>query len=124
VHDAREVGDNVAMNLADRDCVPCRGKVPPLAPERSSELLGHLDGWRVVDGHHLAKEYRFPDFARALALVNAIGSVAEAQNHHPDLELAWGRVGVKIWTHAIDGLTESDFVLAAKCDRAFGGLAG
>ncbi len=80
-------------------------------------LLAQLDGWRVIDGHHLEKTYTTPDFATALALVNRIGAVAEAEDHHPDLLLAWGRVEVKIWTHKIDGLTESDFILAAKCDR-------
>ncbi len=104
--------------LAERDCVPCRGGVPPLTPAEIAPLLAQLDGWRVVDNHHLERAYRRRDFAQALALVNRIGTIAEAQNHHPDLFLAWGRVGVKVWTHKIDGLTESDFVFAAKCDRA------
>lgn len=76
------------------------------------------NGWRIVDEHHLEKDYRFPDFAQALAFVNRVGAIAEAEGHHPDLLLAWGRVRISIWTHSIDGLTESDFVLAAKCDRA------
>lgn len=109
----------VAMtDLADKSCVPCRGGVPPLAGEELARLQAELGAdWRVRDGHQLEKEYRFPDFRAALAFVNAVGEVAEAQGHHPDLHLAWGRVGVQIWTHAIDGLTESDFVLAAKIDR-------
>lgn len=76
--------------------------------------------WAVVDDHHLFKTYRFPDFVTALAFVNRVGAVAEAEGHHPDVELTWGRVAIKIWTHAIDGLTESDFVLAAKADGARG----
>lgn len=108
--------------LADRSCVPCRGGVPPLARDAIAPLLAQLEGWAVVGDHHLQKEYHVPNFARALALVNAIGAIAEAENHHPDLTLAWGRVGVTIWTHTIDGLTESDFVFAAKCDRAFAAL--
>jgi 4a-hydroxytetrahydrobiopterin dehydratase len=82
-------------------------------------LLSELgpNGWRVVDDHHLDKEYRFPDFVAALAFVNRVGEEAERQAHHPDLHLAWGKVRVTIWTHKIDGLTESDFVLAAKIDR-------
>jgi 4a-hydroxytetrahydrobiopterin dehydratase len=107
------------MALADRSCVPCRGGVPPLGATEIEPLLAELDGWTVSDGHHLERVYRLPDFAAALALVNRIGAIAEEQNHHPDLDLAWGRVGVKIWTHKIDGLTESDFVFAAKCDRAY-----
>ena len=105
--------------LAERRCVPCRGGVPPLEPQARERLLAQLgEGWRVVDGHHLAKEYPFPDFAAALAFVNRVGAIAEAEGHHPDLHLAWGRVRLEVWTHAIDGLTESDFVLAAEADQA------
>jgi 4a-hydroxytetrahydrobiopterin dehydratase len=106
-------------DLANRDCVPCRGGIPPLAGAELDRLLAELgpNDWRVVDGHHLDKEYRFPDFVSALAFVNRVGEEAERQGHHPDLHLAWGKVRVTIWTHKIDGLTESDFVLAAKLDR-------
>jgi len=105
-------------DLASRDCVPCKGGVPPLAGEELRALERQLGGgWEVVDGHHLAKEYRFRDFAGALAFTNRVGELAEQQQHHPDLHLSWGRVKVEIWTHKIDGLTESDFVFAAKCDR-------
>lgn len=109
----------MSTSLADRRCVPCRGGVPPLTAAEIAPLLAQIDAWTVVDGHHLEKTYRLQNFAAALELVNRIGAIAEEQNHHPDLLLAWGRVGVKIWTHKIDGLTESDFVFAAKCDRAF-----
>ena len=106
------------MNLADRDCVPCRGGVPPLRLEQSGALLAQLgNGWECVDGHHLRKAYPFPNFAKALAFTNRVGEIAEAQGHHPDIELAWGRVVLLVYTHVIDGLTESDFVLAAKCDE-------
>jgi 4a-hydroxytetrahydrobiopterin dehydratase len=104
-------------NLADKHCIPCKGGVPPLTAAAIEPLLQQLDGWRVVDGHHLTKRYTFKDFRQALAFVNRVGEVAEAENHHPDLHLAWGRVDVDIWTHKIDGLTESDFVLAARLDR-------
>lgn len=104
--------------LADRNCVPCRGGIPPLSRDEIRPLLEQLDGWRVVDDHHLEKSYELPDFATALELVNRIGAIAESEGHHPDLALSWGRVGVAIWTHKIDGLTESDFILAAKCDAA------
>jgi 4a-hydroxytetrahydrobiopterin dehydratase len=106
-------------SLADRPCVPCRGGVPPLTAVEIAPLLAQLDGWSVVSEHHLEKTYRLKNFARALALVNRIGAIAEEQNHHPDLSLAWGRVGVTIWTHKINGLTESDFIFAAKCDQAY-----
>jgi 4a-hydroxytetrahydrobiopterin dehydratase len=104
--------------LAAKQCIPCRGGVPPLAGAELERLLGELgpNGWTVIGGHHLEKEYGFPDFASALAFVNRVGELAEQQGHHPDLLLAWGRVRITIWTHKIDGLTESDFVFAAKAD--------
>lgn len=74
------------------------------------------NGWTIEREHHLEKEFRFRNFAEALAFVNRVGAMAEAQSHHPDIFLAWGRVRITIWTHKIDGLTESDFVFAAKCD--------
>ena len=104
-------------DLADKECVPCKGGVPPLAGEELEALQEQLDeSWRVVDGHHLEREYRFKNFKLALEFTNRVGEMAEAQNHHPDIHLAWGRVGVTIWTHKIDGLTESDFIFAAKTD--------
>jgi 4a-hydroxytetrahydrobiopterin dehydratase len=105
------------MGLAEKDCVPCKGGVPPLSRVEIAPLLAQIDGWEAVNGHHLAKTFKFKDFKQALAFVNRVGDMAEEQGHHPDLHLAWGKVGVEIWTHKIDGLTESDFVFAAKCDR-------
>jgi len=105
-----------ACKLAEKDCVPCKGGVPPLKGAALRELLRQLDGWQTVDEHRLAKTYKFPDFAKALAFVNRVGELAEKVGHHPDLHLAWGKVGIEIWTHKIDGLTESDFIFAAKTD--------
>ncbi|HYD47801.1 MAG TPA: 4a-hydroxytetrahydrobiopterin dehydratase [Terriglobales bacterium] len=105
--------------LAERSCVPCRGGVPPLNEKEIEPLLAQLDGWQVSEGRRLTKRYKLHDFREALALVDRIGAIAEEQNHHPDLALAWGRVEVTIWTHKIDGLTESDFIFAAKCDRTY-----
>jgi 4a-hydroxytetrahydrobiopterin dehydratase len=111
-------------DLASRDCIPCRGGVPPLAAEQQRALLAQLGpDWRIVDGHHLERSYRFKDFAAALGFVNRVGEIAEQQHHHPDLHLAWGKVRVEIWTHAIDGLLEADFILAAKCERLFASRA-
>jgi 4a-hydroxytetrahydrobiopterin dehydratase len=112
------------MGLAERECIPCKGGVPPLTEQELAPLLAELSGWEVVRGHHLEKTYKLKNFAQALDLTNRIGAIAEEQNHHPDLYLAWGKVGVQIWTHKIDGLTESDFVFAAKCDRALSGMGG
>lgn len=104
--------------LAKKSCVPCMGGVPPLPEDEQRALLEKLGGgWQVVDAHHLEKTYRFKDFREALAFTNQVGEVAEREGHHPDLHLAWGKVTLTIWTHKIDGLTESDFVLAAKCDE-------
>ena len=106
-----------APSLARERCIPCGGAVPPLKGDVLAALGHELGGsWRVVDEHHLEKEFRFRDFADALAFTNRIGALAEAEGHHPDIHLAWGRVRVTIWTHKIDGLTRSDFVLAAKID--------
>ena len=105
-------------NLASKQCVPCRGGVPPLAGEALAALHAELGGdWRVVDAHHLEKEYRFKNFVDALAFTVKVGGLAEEQQHHPDIHLAWGKVVLTVWTHKIDGLTESDFVWAAKADR-------
>jgi 4a-hydroxytetrahydrobiopterin dehydratase len=105
--------------LAARNCVPCKGGVPPLKGKEIEPLLSQLEGWNAVDEHHLAKTYKFPDFVRALKFVNRVGEIAEKEWHHPDLYLAWGRVRIEIWTHKINGLTESDFVFAAKADQAY-----
>ncbi len=108
------------MSLADKQCVPCKGGVPPLEPAKVQELLGRIDqGWSVNAEGHIERTYEFKNFAEALAFVNAVGAIAEAEGHHPDLYLAWGRCKVEIWTHKIQGLTESDFYLAAKADRVF-----
>ena len=103
-------------DLASKTCVPCRGGVAPLQAAAIAPLLAQLDGWTCVEEHHLQKRYTFADFRAALAFVNRVGEVAEAENHHPDLSFGWGWAEVRIWTHKIDGLTESDFILAAKCD--------
>lgn len=104
--------------LAQKKCVPCRGGMPPLKGaelQAIGEKLG--GGWKVIHEHHLEKEFTFKNFREALAFTNQVGALAEQEGHHPDIYLAWGKVGVKIWTHKIDGLTESDFILAAKIDR-------
>ena len=103
--------------LAERQCVPCRGGVPPLAGEEVRKLVEQLDGWQVINGHHLQKTYGFKNFREALDFVNRIGELSEEQGHHPDICFGWGKAEITIWTHKIDGLTESDFVLAAKIDQ-------
>jgi 4a-hydroxytetrahydrobiopterin dehydratase len=104
-------------SLADKRCVPCRGGVPPLGAEETTRLLAQVEGWSAPESRRLTKTFKFANFATALDFVNRIGALAEEQGHHPDLHLSWGKVRVELWTHKIDGLTESDFVLAAKIDR-------
>lgn len=108
----------MASELAQKECIPCKGGVPPLKGEALSNLLEKLgNGWKVIDEHHLEKEYTFPNFRQALDFTIRVGELAEAQFHHPDIYLAWGKVKLIIWTHKINGLTESDFVWAAKADQ-------
>jgi 4a-hydroxytetrahydrobiopterin dehydratase len=114
--------------LAERQCVPCRGDVPPLTREQLSGLIAQIDeAWDVRDVPDarrgtitmLTRQYGFENFKDALAFAVRIGDLAEEQQHHPDLHVAWGKVGVDIWTHKIGGLTESDAVFAAKCDLLY-----
>ncbi len=104
------------MSLTEKKCVPCSGDVPPLSAEEIVRLRPEVPGWQVVDDHHLARTWTFDDFAQALAFTNRVGALAEEEGHHPDILVAWGRVEITLWTHAIGGLSESDFVLAAKID--------
>ena len=105
-------------DLASQHCEPCRGGFPPLERHEWEPLLANLDdAWEVIDGHHLLRRFAFPNFAEALQFVNAVGAIAEAEGHHPDLLLGWGKVEMSVWTHKIDGLVLADFVLAAKADQ-------
>ncbi len=106
-------------DLATKTCVPCRGGVPPLKGEQLGSLQEHVDGWNVIEEHHITKAFTFPDFRGALTFVNRVGELAEEQGHHPDIFLAWGKVEISTWTHKINGLTESDFILAAKIDKLY-----
>lgn len=103
--------------LADKKCVPCRGGVPPIQERELQVLLKAIPQWTVITEHHLTREFKFPDFKQALDFVNKVGELAEEQGHHPDILLAWGKAEITLWTHKIDGLTESDFIMAAKIDR-------
>ena len=104
-------------DLASKNCVPCKGGVPPLAGKELESLTKQVPEWKVIDGHHITRAFKFKNFVEALAFVNKVGALAEQQGHHPDIFLAWGKAEVTTWTHSINGLTESDFILAAKVDR-------
>jgi 4a-hydroxytetrahydrobiopterin dehydratase len=115
-------------SLAEQQCIPCRGDVPPLTREQLAPLVAQVDeAWAVPDVPDerrgsvmmLRREYRFKNFKDAMAFAVRVGDVAEEQQHHPDMHVAWGKVGVDIWTHKIGGLTESDVVFAAKCDALY-----
>ena len=103
--------------LASKNCVPCRGGVPPLAGKELEAVAKQVPEWKVIDGHHITRAFKFKNFVDALAFVNKVGALAEAQGHHPDIFLAWGKAEVTTWTHSINGLSESDFILAAKIDQ-------
>ena len=104
--------------LASKICIPCQGGVPPLSENETEELITKLNPqWEIVNNHHLLREWKFDNFKDALDFTNLAGSICEEQNHHADFELSWGRLQVIIFTHKIDGLVESDFILAAKFDK-------
>jgi 4a-hydroxytetrahydrobiopterin dehydratase len=103
--------------LSQKECVPCRGGVPPLTREEIAKLLPELSGWEVINDHHLEKKYKFANFRESLTFVNRVGELAEEQGHHPGICFGWGTAEITIWTHKINGLTESDFILAAKIDK-------
>jgi 4a-hydroxytetrahydrobiopterin dehydratase len=105
------------MSLSEKSCVPCRGGVPPLTRQQFEPMLKELQDWGVKDDSRLLKTYKFKDFKGSLALANEIGELAEREGHHPDLLVRWGELGIELWTHAVGGLTESDFILAAKIDK-------
>ena len=104
-------------DLCDLKCTPCREGTKQLRGEALEPYRSQLPAWDAVDEHHLSRTFKFRDFRLALAFVNQVGELADEQGHHPDIFLTWGRVRIDIWTHKIDGLTESDFVLAAKIDK-------
>ncbi len=103
--------------LADKQCVPCKGGTPPLKGKELEHLHKSVPQWTVTNEHHIHRAFKFPDFVQALAFVNKVGALAEEQGHHPDILLTWGKAEITLWTHSINGLSESDFIMAAKIDR-------
>ncbi|HWQ90537.1 MAG TPA: 4a-hydroxytetrahydrobiopterin dehydratase [Clostridia bacterium] len=105
-------------DLAQQECVPCKSGGTPLKGKELADLSRQIGNeWRVIDEHHLEREFSFKDFREALDFTNQVGELAESQNHHPDIYLAWGKVKLTLWTHKISGLSESDFVFAAKVNQ-------
>lgn len=104
--------------LVEKKCVPCESSTPPLSDEAIVALITELGAnWKVVNDHHLEKEYLFKDFKEALAFTNQVGALAESEGHHPSIHLSYGKVRLVLWTNSINGLSENDFILAAKCDE-------
>lgn len=107
-------------SLAHKKCVPCEGGAPPLLSKEIVEYAKELgNDWKVVNDHHIEKEFSFKNFKEALAFTNQIGAIAEEEGHHPDILLRWGKVKVTLWTHAVGGLSENDFILASKINQTF-----
>jgi 4a-hydroxytetrahydrobiopterin dehydratase len=106
-------------DLASQTCVPCRGGVLPMKGADLERMKPLVPQWNVINEHHVTRAFTFPDFKQALDFVNRIGEIAEQQGHHPDILLAWGKAEITLWTHKIDGLTQSDFIMAAKIDQLY-----
>ncbi len=103
--------------LASKSCVPCKGGVPPMKGDELERMMKQVPEWKAVNEHHITRTFKFPDFKQALEFVNRVGELAEQQGHHPDILLKWGQAEITMWTHKIDGLTESDLIMAAKIDK-------
>lgn len=107
----------MSEELAAQSCSVCVGATEAMGSEQQQEYLARLSGWEIIEGHHLERNYKFKNFKLALSFVNKVGEVAEAEKHHPDIYFTWGKVKINIMTHSVDGLTEADFVLAAKINQ-------
>lgn len=107
------------MDFANKHCVPCEGGTPPLSEEKEEKFLKDIPGWQIVrDGtHRLRRQFKFKDFKEALVFVNKVGEIAEAEQHHPDICFTWGKVQIDLFTHAVGGLSENDFILASKINK-------
>ena len=104
------------MDLTQKKCKPCEGGVPPLTEEQTNDLLKQIPSWTIKDGH-VFKQFKFKDFKEAMAFVNKVAGIAEQENHHPDITISYSKVSIEVWTHAINGLSENDFILPAKIDQ-------
>ena len=103
------------MDLTQKKCKPCEGGVPPLTEEQTNDLLKQIPSWTIKDGH-VFKQFKFKDFKETMAFVNKVADIAEQENHHPDITISYSQVSIRLWTHAINGLSENDFILPAKID--------
>lgn len=106
------------MDLTSKKCIPCEGNTKPLTPEKAADFLVHIPGWEIVEnGKKIRKTFEFRNFVKAMAFVDKTADVAESEGHHPDIHIFYNKVTLELWTHAIDGLSENDFILAAKINK-------
>ncbi len=109
--------------LAEKHCVPCKGGVPPFTREEAEKYLQQVQGWQLIDGNKIAKEFKFPNYLDGPAFAVKVGELADQEGHHPNIHIFYKKVRIEIWTHKINGLTESDFILAAKIDQLLNKLS-
>ena len=113
-----EICYHSCMNdLTHKKCIPCQGGMPHLMADEIETLRKEVPQWEVKDWHELKRRFRFKNFAEALVFVNKVGALAESEGHHPDITFGWGYADITLFTHAVDGLSENDFILATKIDR-------
>ena len=104
------------MDISQKKCAPCKGDTPPLAMEQANALLNQIPSWSIKNGH-VFKQFKFKNFKESMEFVNKVAEIAELENHHPNITISYNRVGIELWTHAINGLSENDFIIPAKIDK-------
>ena len=104
------------MDITQKKCKPCEGNMPPLAEEQANELLKQIPGWEIKDGH-VFRQFKFKNFRESISFVNKVAEIAEAEGHHPDMAIHYNKVTIELWTHAVNGLSENDFIVAAKINK-------
>ena len=105
------------MELQNRKCIPCEGGVPPLEEDQILEYITLVKGWIVKNNKKITREFNFVNFKHTMSFVNEVANIAELEGHHPVMHVSYGSAEIELWTHAIDGLSENDFIVAAKIDR-------
>lgn len=105
------------MDLSLKHCVPCEGGIPPLTNEKSKEMLSDVESWELVGGNQkITKKFKFKDFKSAMQFVNKVADIANQEDHHPNIHIFYNKVELELWTHAIGGLSDNDFIMASKIE--------
>lgn len=107
------------MDLTAKHCVPCEGGTPPLPKEKEDELIIHVPNWQLLrdEAHKIRRQFKFKNFTEAIAFVDKVANIAESEGHHPDIKIVYNKVQLDLFTHAVGGLSENDFIMAAKIDQ-------